>query len=132
MSWICNECTKRNCHKEPKPIPKRAGRFGCAHFMPVRGGFSFLSLILESSPKETLEILHAVGLQVTETKRGFQVKPKGGYNGRKQRHQQYGKRRRSNGGRSRYEKQNTSSAKRTTERRDQEASGRKSKSTGGK
>lgn len=75
--YICNDCTKRNCHKTPKPISRREGRYGCAHYIPVSGGFSFLDVVIVSSPRETITLLHEHGLEVIETKKGLRVKPHG-------------------------------------------------------
>jgi hypothetical protein len=73
MSYVCNECTKRNCRKEPQPIRKREGRYECKHFAPVRGSFSFLELCLDSSTHSTMLLLEKANLTIIETKKGLKV-----------------------------------------------------------
>jgi hypothetical protein len=67
---ICNECTRRNCHKKPFAT-KQEGRWACIKFIPIKGGWSMLELLIDSSPAETVTLLHRFGREVVETKKGY-------------------------------------------------------------
>lgn len=77
MSYICNECTKRNCRKEPTKVKRREGRYECKHYRRVVGGWNLLELCIDSSPADIVKLCHEHGFKITETKKGYRIKPNG-------------------------------------------------------
>jgi hypothetical protein len=67
---ICNDCTRRNCHKKPFAT-KREGRWACYKFLPIKGGWSMLELLVDSSPVELVTLCYRFGFEVKETKKGY-------------------------------------------------------------
>jgi len=69
---ICNSCTRRKCHTTPVNT-KQEGRMSCTKYVPVKGGWSMLELALDSSPHDTLILLHRFGMKAVETKKGYAI-----------------------------------------------------------
>jgi hypothetical protein len=69
---LCIKCTVRNCRRTPKMISR--SKYRCFKRRKMKEGFSLLEIALENSPVDTLTVVHSLGGQVTETKKGFRIR----------------------------------------------------------
>jgi hypothetical protein len=69
---LCTKCTVRNCRRTPKEL--KHGMYKCYKRRAMKDGWPLLEIALDTSPVDTLTLVHAHKGQVTESKKGYRIR----------------------------------------------------------